>query len=373
MPDLSISPEKVSVCCQWCDRRLKVKSTLLGRTAKCPHCGEATKLAEAASRGPADSPRTAKKPAPRRTPKRPPAARPPKAPVRQKAAVEAMPAESDDAWLDGLSDLPDTPAWVAPAAAKSARPFRIQDYIWQLLVGGSALLFLMLSVLPERSMLPIGLLEAVVGFALVGALFLPRYHLLGQSKSVDFSAIAGKSLGGGVLGVLGLVAVIGLRAYGRLKRNEQAGRIDLSGFDPQALVSIMLGFALLIGAVFLGFYLWRRIGIVRTLSMGYLVQITMMIAMAAVVTVAGDPDAERREAQAERARELHEQLNRPADPVRLFGRPAASNPTSPTAANATSSRRESIPRSRPDGRTPPRGSRSVGTPADPDGDSFFGD
>ena len=319
--------DKVKIACEWCGGRIRVPKAVLGKRGKCPKCGETTRLGD-------------------RPPRREP------------------PPPADD-WLDGLDDLSaGPPPAVATPARKAAAKSPAKSYGWQIAVGVSAAVFAVAAVLPERDLLPLAVIELIAGGVLVGLLFLPRKHLLGSAPKVDMTAFAGK----GIAGAVGLAAVIGLRAYGRIRRKQASGQIDLGGMEGGDVLGILVAIAAIVGAVLFGFWLWRRIGIVRTLAAGYLVQIAGLIVMA-VVAAFGPELPEERNAR------TRMEVGTPTPPAGMQ-RWTSEPPPRVTNEPRLPPPRDSQPlNSRPTTPQRPAAGRASRdwTPASESGDSFFGE
>ncbi|MCS7471160.1 hypothetical protein NZK35_31265 [Stieleria sp. ICT_E10.1] len=144
-----------------------------------------------------------------------------------------------------------------------------------------------------------------VGLVIAGAMFLPRLHLVERVAKAVGGQMAGLGAGGVLLLILAIGAKAGLRIARRSSRNEN---LDFSGFDPSSLGAMAGALVVAVCVIALVIYLWKRIGIVRVIAAGYLLEMSTLLLL---LIIGGAVNSQRDAEMARRHEETMAKMQRP--------------------------------------------------------------
>ncbi|MCO8121428.1 hypothetical protein NHH03_06740 [Stieleria sp. TO1_6] len=300
---------------------------------RCPKCNTQVRLpASPAASTARPSPQPSPQPTPPRSTTPQPATRPKVAPVAPQPASAGI----DLGQLDLGAPPPAMGSPLSPHAARpnpAARSSSATHFTGRLLswinghrmataVIGLNVIVLVMALFssPWRMF---ALFEVPLGALILGALFLPRFHLMDRVAKV-IGAIGGKLAGAGVGGVLLVILAVAAKATSRIMRKSRTNEnLDFSGFlDLSNLGSFAASLATFLVVCAAVFLLWKLFGIVRVMASGYLAQLTLL---AIILLLNGSfksqhtQDFERRHAEAV-ARMERDSWSPPQNPrQRAFG------------------------------------------------------
>ncbi len=161
-----------------------------------------------------------------------------------------------------------------------------------------------------------------VGLVIVGAMFLPRLHLVESVSKAVGGQMAGLGAGGVLLLILAVGAKAGLRIARRSSRNEN---LDFSGFDPSSLGAMAGALAVAVGVIALVIYLWKLIGIVRVIAAGYLLEMSTLLLL---LMIGGAVNSRRDAEMARRHEDTMAKMQRPDWATAGFENPGFNHPGS---------------------------------------------
>lgn len=166
-------------------------------------------------------------------------------------------------------------------------------------VAALTLLSLLIGIFNPPTLIMTGI-HFPIALIVIGGLFLPRQHMVDKVMGAVGAQAAGYGAGGIALLLLAFFAKVGSRIF---RRSQRQGSGDLSNvFDASVVTGIVTALVIMAVGIAVTVYLWKRIGIFRTLAYGYIAEMSLLCGILLLGTVAQakhDSDVARRRADME--------------------------------------------------------------------------
>ena len=152
-----------------------------------------------------------------------------------------------------------------------------------LAVGGVTVLALLASIFSPPTLVWTGMHVLIAAVIIIG-LLLPRKHIVDKVLNAFGAQAAGLGAGGVALVVLAFFYKFGMRI---LRRSQRASSRDWSNaFDSSTVTAMVTAFIVIALVITVTIFLWKRIGIFRTLAYAYLAELSFVSVIVLLGTMA---------------------------------------------------------------------------------------